>query len=217
MLQGRCILICAGDLNVQEIEKREEDYAIAVDGGMLYCNLLGIEPDYYIGDFDSLEEEQRQELQSLKQHRPEFVKQLNPEKDDTDTLSAIKYGLEKGYREFHIYAGMGGRLEHTIANLQSLIYLKNRGAKGYLMDAENMCLIIQNETVSFQKEMEGYLSLFSMENCAEGVDISGMKYPLENAVLTNEFPIGIDNEFIGQPASISVKQGTLLVIVRWIL
>ena len=214
-MQGRCIIVGAGDINIGEIDQKEDDYIIAVDGGMLYCKVLGIKPDYYLGDFDSLEEAELQEICELERLHPECVKRLQPEKDDTDTISALRHGLALGYREFCIYAGMGGRLEHTIANLQSLIFLKNHGAKGYLMDAECMCLMLQDETISFQRELSGFLSLFVMGEMAEGVSISGMKYPLQKQKLTNDFPIGIDNEFIGETAEIAVEHGTLLAIVRW--
>lgn len=214
-MKNRCIIISAGDLNLTELQIRQEDYVIAVDGGMLYCQVLGIEPDLYLGDFDSLEEPQREVLQTLERGQPERVVRLPGMKDDTDTLAALRYGLQKGFEEFYIYAGLGGRLEHTIANLQCLLFLKRQGAKGYLMDADCMIFLMQDETVSFRRELSGYLSLFAVGGTAEHVDIAGMKYELKDATVTDAFPIGIDNEFIGREACISVKGGTALIIVRW--
>ena len=80
-------------------------------------------------------------------------------KDDTDTLAALKFGLEQGHREFHLYGALGGRLEHTMANLQCLLFLKRVGAAGYIWDGNTMTTVIQNETLSFRKEMEGMLSV----------------------------------------------------------
>jgi len=211
----RCIIIGAGDLNISQIPIREEDMVIAADGGYAYCELLGITPDLIVGDFDSLGEEEGQKLADIYRESPEKIILLPTQKDETDMLAAIKEGLKCGCRDFRIYAGQGGRLEHTIANIQCLIFLKENGAVGYLMDGTGMILVAKDEAVSFRKENEGYLSLFSMGDKAEGVTISGMKYELKDAVITNSFPIGISNEFIGENASIEVKKGTLVIILTW--
>ena len=129
-------------------------------------------------------------------------------------LYALKYALEQGFREFRIYAATGGRLDHTLANIQCLLYLKNHGAVGYLMDGNGMIMVLKNESVSFQENLEGYLSLFSLREQAEGVTIKGMKYPLQDYVMTNDFPIGISNEFIGEKAEISVRNGELACILN---
>ncbi len=193
----------------------EEDYIIAVDGGLSYCSVLELEPDLILGDFDSVSDKEREAIELLKEQIPERVVTLQPEKDDTDMLAALKYGLEKGYRDFRIYAGMGGRFDHSFANIQCLLYLKNHGAAGYLVDGTGMIMVLQNESVEFQKSMEGYLSLFSLGEKAEGVTIRGMKYPLDNYTMTNDFPIGISNEFIGEQAYVSVKNGELVCIIQY--
>ncbi|MBQ7839923.1 MAG: thiamine diphosphokinase [Lachnospiraceae bacterium] len=211
----KCIIIGAGDLTVSEILVSEEDYVIAADGGYSYCKLLGIEPDLILGDFDSVLEEDAKELAQIYEKDPEKVIVLPVEKDETDMLAAIHAGLEEGCREFHLYACQGGRLEHTIANIQCLNYLKECGAVGYMMDGTGMILVAKNETVSFQPGLEGMLSLFSLGERAEGVTIQNMKYELQDAVITNSFPIGISNEFIQEKASITVKNGTLVIIVTW--
>lgn len=218
-MQIKCIVIGAGELQPEALQPCPIDwengaYVIAVDGGLAYCRQMNIEPDYIIGDFDSVSKEEQQAVRLLEQREPQRVKRLKPEKDDTDMIAALRHGLECGYRNFDIYAGMGGRLEHTIANLQSLIFLKEHGARGCLLDAGLSCFVLRNEEVDFKAGQQGYLSLFSMGERAEGVTIRGMKYPLEHAAVTNSFPIGIDNEFMGQPAKISVENGMLLIIVR---
>ena len=215
--EGRCLIIGAGDLTLSEIQKQEHDLVIAVDGGFSYCKILEIEPDIIIGDFDSIGQEEHNIIIQLKKDNPENIIQLSVEKDDTDMLAAIRYGVDKGYRTFQIYAGMGGRLEHTIANIQCLLYLKNQGATGYLMDGNGMIFVIKNEKISFQKSMEGYLSLFSMNHEAKGVTIQGMKYPLQDDTITNDYPIGISNEFIGQEGSVQVENGVLVGIINFVL
>lgn len=211
----RCIIIGAGDLTVSEIPVNEDDYVIAADGGYLYCKVLGIEPDLILGDFDSVGEKEAEELARIQKAEPERIVLLPAEKDETDMLAAIHAGLSEGCREFHIYAGQGGRLEHTIANIQCLKYLKECSAVGYMLDGTGMILVAKDETVSFQPQTEGYLSLFSMGDRAEGVTIRNMKYELNDATVTNSFPIGISNEFIGEQASITVKNGTLMIILTW--
>ena len=212
--QRRCILIGAGDLTVGELKLREGDYCIALDGGLGYCDFLQVEPDLIIGDFDSVTKEEQKALEEIEKAAPERVIRLKPEKDDTDMLYALKYALEQGFREFRIYAATGGRLDHTLANIQCLLYLKNHGAVGYLMDGNGMIMVLKNESVSFQENLEGYLSLFSLREQAEGVTIKGMKYPLQDYVMTNDFPIGISNEFIGEKAEISVRNGELACILN---
>lgn len=212
---GKCIVIGAGDLTLGNIAVGEENFVIAVDGGLGYCGVLEVEPDLLIGDFDSVSEEEEKAVRLLEQEIPDRVIRLAREKDDTDMLAALKEGLARGYRQFHIYAGTGGRFDHTLANIQCLLYLKKRDAVGYLIDGTGMMLVICGEAVHFRKNLEGTLSLFSLGEKANGVTISGMKYELENAVLTNDFPIGISNEFIGEEAMISVEEGELVCMISY--
>lgn len=214
-MSGKCIVIGAGDLTVEEIEREEEDLVIAVDGGLDYCEFLQLEPDLILGDFDSVSEGAGIAIEKLETQIPDRIKRLPREKDDTDTLAALKEGLDRGYREFRIYGGTGGRLEHTLANIQCLLYLKKQGASGYLMDGSGMIFVMENETVHFRSGLEGYLSLFAMSKEAKGVTIEGMKYLLNNAVLRNDFPVGISNEFTGEAASIAVEEGQLVCIIQW--
>ncbi len=212
---GKCILIGAGDLTMGELSVTEEDYVIAVDGGLSYCGILNVEPDLIIGDFDSMSEQEKLAVEQLQQTVPEKICRLPECKDDTDMLAAIKRGLELGYTDFRIYAATGGRFDHTLANIQCLLYLKNHGAVGYLVDGTGMVLVLQNEAVHFRKELEGTMSLFAMTKEAKGVNIRGMKYSLENAVITNDFPIGISNEFLGEEAEVSVEDGELVCMIRY--
>jgi len=212
---GKCIVIGAGDLTVGEISAGEEDMVIAVDGGLSYCGILNLEPELIIGDFDSVSAGDLDALETLKKRIPDRIISLPQEKDDTDMLAALKEGLSRGYTDFRIYAGMGGRFDHTFANIQCLLYLKNRGASGYLMDGAGMMLVIADESVRFQKGLRGYLSLFSMVKESKGVSIRNMKYTLQKATVSNEYPIGISNEFIGEEAEIIVEDGALMCMISW--
>lgn len=213
---GKCILIGAGDLTMGELTVAEDDYVIAVDGGLSYCAILNVEPDLIIGDFDSVSAQEKLALEQLQQTVPEKICRLPECKDDTDMLAAIKRGIELGYKDFRIYAATGGRFDHTLANIQCLLYLKNHGAVGYLVDGTGMILVVQNEAVHFRKELEGTLSLFALTKEARGVTIRGMKYPMENGVITNDFPIGISNEFQGKEAEVSVEDGELVCMIQYL-
>lgn len=206
----------AGDLTMGEITMNADDYCIAVDGGLSYCGILNVEPDMIIGDFDSVSDGEREAIMQLKAQIPEKIMELPTEKDDTDMLAALKYGLELGYADFRIYAGTGGRFDHTFANIQCLLYLKNYGATGYLVDGTGMMLVLRDEAVHFKKELEGYLSLFALGKEAKGVSIQGLKYPLNDYTISNDFPIGISNEFIGEESCISVEDGELVCMIQYV-
>lgn len=216
MNKGNCILIGAGDLTISEIPIGENDLCIAVDGGYEYCKLLEITPDYILGDFDSISEKEAESVAEIAKTDEEKVIILPVEKDDTDMLAALKLGLSEGYRKFRIYGGMGGRIEHTIANIQCLLYLKEHNAVGYLMDGTGMILVAKEEEISFQESLEGYMSLFSLGDKAT-VSIENMKYLLQEREVTNSFPIGISNEFIlGKKGKVTVHKGAALMIVSWV-
>ena len=216
MAEKKCIIIGAGDLTVGHVSVGEEDLVIAVDGGINYCGVLEIEPDIILGDFDSVNEAQREAILAMKEQVPERVIVLKPEKDDTDMLAALRLGLEKGYDYFLLYGATGGRLEHTLANIQCLLYLKEQGAVGYLMDGSGMIFVMKDEEVKLRANLEGYFSLFCLGKEAKGVTIRGMKYELEDYTMTNAFPIGVSNEFIGQEATVSVRDGELVGIVNYV-
>lgn len=198
--QGICYIAGAGDCSRLLLHPKQEDFIIAVDGGYEY--LKGQRIDLVVGDFDS--------LKYVPEH-PNVIK-LEPKKDDTDMMIALKEGLKAGYGAFHIYGGCGGRFDHTLANIQCLAYLAGKNARGYLFNGGQVTTLIQNSSISFQNDMKGYISVFAYGEKAEGVTIKGLKYPLKDAELCDAVPLGVSNEFTGEEASISVKKGRLLII-----
>ena len=195
-----CYIVGAGECSRLLLHPNENDMVIAVDGGYEYLKETRI--DLVVGDFDS--------LSYVPMHSK--VMQLKPEKDDTDMLVAIKEGLKEGYQTFYIYGGTGGRISHTIANIQCLAYLAERGARGFLVDESEIVTLIQKESISFPASYKGYFSVFAYGEEAKGVTLEGLKYLLKDAVLTNRFPLGVSNEFIGQKAKVSVEEGALLIV-----
>jgi len=205
------VLIGAGEMENEKLIITKDDYVIALDGGLVFCDEHGIRPDRIVGDFDSLPAD-RQEL--LKKYPEEKIYRLPCEKDDTDTLTAIKLAIEEGFTSFSIYGGLGGRLSHTIANVQSLLYLKEHGLHGELIGCNSRIFLVKDESISVPFRDNGYVSVFSYSQKAEGVTLKNLKYEITDAVLTNKFPIGVSNEFIGKPAEITVKEGILLIIIE---
>jgi thiamine pyrophosphokinase len=175
---------------------------IAADAGYRLCRGLGIVPDLVLGDFDSMPEPVGVP-----------VRRMPVEKDDTDTMLALKTGLEEGCGEFYLYGFTGGkRLDHTLANLQSLLYLRRRGARGWLYDDDFVWTGIENESLTIQKEVEwGLFSAFCLGDKADGIDEVGFQYPLKNATLTPEFPLGVSNHILEMEAAVTVRDGALLV------
>lgn len=199
----RCYIFAAGTFYGLRERPADGDFVIAADAGYRTCRRLGIVPDLLLGDFDSMEEP------------TDFprVRRVPVEKDDTDTMLAVKTALEQGCSTVYLYGGTGGRrLDHTLANLQSLLYLRRRGARGYLYDDDFLWTVIENESLTIPRTVEwGLFSAFCLGDRAEGVDETGFQYPLENAVLTPEFPLGVSNHIVEPEAVITVRQGALAV------
>ena len=173
-----------------------------------------------MGDFDSLKNSSAEALRGvmeIREHDPDRIVELPVKKDDTDTLRAVRIGLERGYRKFYFYGALGGkRFEHSFANIQTLLFLKHHGAKGYIMDRDSLVMVAENETVHFHKGNTGMLSVFALSEKAAGVTLRGMMYNMEKGTLKNDFPLGVSNEFLkDEEAEITVEDGALLITVFW--
>jgi thiamine pyrophosphokinase len=137
------------------------------------------------------------------------------EKDDTDSMLAIKKGLEAGCDHFYIYGAMDGKwVDHTMANFQALQYLADRGVKGWLIGNRQIARVIRNDKITFPPFCYQELSVFCVGGDARGVSIRGMKYEMEDGVLTAGFPLAARNQFIQKKATVEVKDGSLLLIWR---
>ena len=197
----RCLIFCAAQFDSLIGPIAEEDYVIAADGGFGHTEALGLRPDAVLGDFDSLG------------YTPAGANVFPVEKDDTDAMLAVRHGLSLGFREFLIYGGLDGpRLDHTFANVQTLEFLTEHGAYGYLIGKDYILTVVKDGSVRFSAGAEGTISVFCVGADAQGVTERGLYYPLEDAVLTSSFPLGASNHFTGAEAEISVKQGSLLLI-----
>lgn len=200
---GVCFVVGAGAIDPElHLAVRPDDLLIAADGGWLAVERMGFAPRLVVGDFDSL---------GRRPDHPNTVV-LPTVKDDTDMHAAIKLGLERGYDRFALYGGTGGRLAHTLANLQLLDGLARQGCRGFLIGDGTIATAIYQDELEFPPHMTGYLSVFCASGTAKGVTLSGLKYELDHAELTGSFPLGVSNEFAGAAARVAVTDGTLLVL-----
>ena len=198
---GKCMIFCAAGFDALAAPMETEDFIIAADGGLAHTEKLGLVPHVILGDFDSLG------------HIPEGANVFPVEKDDTDAMLAVRRGLSLGYREFVLYGSLDGpRLDHTVANFQTLQYLADHGAAGYLVGSSCLVTVVKNGSIFFPAGTEGTVSIFCMGADARGVTLEGLYYPLENGTLTPGFPLGVSNHFTGKPAKITVERGSLLVL-----
>ncbi|MDE6059628.1 MAG: thiamine diphosphokinase [Clostridia bacterium] len=197
-MKKTCYLVCAGERVPLDFTPHGGDLVIAVDGGAKYLEESGKTADLFLGDFDS--------LGFVPQ--AENVIKLKAEKDETDTTAAVDEGLRRGYRNFEIYCALGGRLSHTIANINTLLYLSRRGADAKII-GENCELFVIRGKAQFEKG--GYLSLLPLSGTAD-VIIQNCKYG-GNIHLTNENGYGISNEPL-EGASVEVVAGEVLAVIE---
>ncbi|MDR1953194.1 MAG: thiamine diphosphokinase [Clostridiales Family XIII bacterium] len=236
--KSRCVIIAAyQSARISDsVDIGADDLILCADGGYAHARAEGITPHVLIGDFDSLTADEVTEGVE--------VIRLDTEKDYTDTLACAKYGIGKGIDDFVIVGGIGGRFDHTVANLQTLSFLTDMRCRAWIADGKNRATMVDSvkkNPYELIAEIEGPVvdalgsdfgeesacgsivldaradykfSVYSYEERSTGVNISGAKYPLNDAVLTQSFPIGTSNEFLGTtPVTISVKHGRLLVIL----
>ena len=207
-MSGICYIAGAGEHFSNDFPAPDNnDIVIAADGGYNFLRYKKIKADIILGDFDSVEGE----IDFSSSQSAQIIK-LNPVKDETDTLYAINKGIELGFSTFYIYGGTGGRTDHTFANIQSLLMLAKKGLTGYLFAENEIMTVIHNSTICFDQTYQGNVSAFSLDTVSYGVTETGLKYLLDNYEMSNSYPIGVSNEFTGLKSSISVKNGTLLII-----
>lgn len=202
---GVCYIVGAGEFTARGLHPGESDYVIAADGGLRALEGIGLKPNILIGDLDSLG------VHPLPEDVP--VEKHPVEKDDTDTGIALAQGYALGYREFALYGCAGGRVDHLLANFQSMCRYSKLGARVRLIAPEYDAYVLTNAGIQLPQRPEGTtVSVFCLTERAEGVTLRGLYYPLDNAVLTSDYPLGVSNQHTAEAAEISVKKGTLLII-----
>ena len=196
-----CYIFGAGSFYGLDRCPRADDFIIAADGGWLACRKAGITPDLLLGDFDSLSTQ------------PDFpnILRVPVEKDDTDTGHAIRHALDQGYRTLILVCALGGRLDHTLANIQNAASAAAEGANVTILDEREEITFLTGGMLRLPRRKGWGLSVFSLTDRCTGVCLRGVKYRLEDAVLTNRVPLGVSNEFAAPEAEISLTHGILMI------
>ena len=204
----RCVIVggaSIGDYGTVSAKLRQDDYMIYCDCGLRHMDGLGVEPDLIVGDFDSYS-------------NPEFDTEtivLPCEKDDTDTVFAVKEALRRGFEDFLLIGVVGERLDHTLGNVSILLMLDSEGKVGTIIDDYSEMEIVSDRCGKpcIIDDSYVYFSLINISGTARGVTIRGAKYPLENAEITCEYQYGVSNEVLpGCTAEVSVGEGRLLLV-----
>ena len=208
-----CVVVTGGEFSdfscLQESEIvniRNADFVIACDHGFDYCEKLGLKPNLVLGDFDS--------IAALPDFGKIQVERLPCEKDDTDTMAAARYCVQNGFSSVYFLCAFGGRLDHSVANFQTMLFLKKNGVDCYAYGVGTVCTIISDETKIFPRRKNFSFSAFSFGEKTLGVSISGAKYSVSDAELICDFPIGVSNEWAdgSNQISVTVESGYLFIM-----
>ena len=201
----RCVIVGGADINSYDFIREQlrcDDYVVFCDSGLKHMEKLRVQPSLIVGDFDSHENP----------HLAVETIVLPCEKNDTDTVYAVKEAVRRGFDNFLLIGGIGGRLDHTLGNVSILLYLDSLGKKGCIIDDHSEMEIVSKEPVSVC-EKYSFFSLLNITGCAKGITVTGAKYPLEDAEINCEYQYGISNEVLpGKTAEISIQCGKLLLV-----
>ena len=201
----RCVIVGgAGINNYDYIRSRlyVDDYIVFCDSGLRHLEPLQVKPSLIVGDFDSHDNP----------HLDVETIVLPCEKDDTDTVFAVKEAIKRGFDDFLLIGVVGARLDHTLGNVSILLYLDSIGKKGIIIDDYSEMEIVSNEP-AYIEDSYAFFSLLNVSGTAKGITIENAKYLLNNAEITCEYQYGVSNEVLpGKTAKVSILEGKLLLI-----
>ena len=209
-IKRRCVIFGGGhiaDDAAVAAMLEPDDFILCADSGYRHCKRLGLSAQLLVGDFDSLQPPLPAGLDRL---------QAAAEKDETDTALALGEGMRRGYRDFLLLGMLGGRLDHTLANLQLLVQCARSGCRAQISDGATFvrafCAAGEPVKIRIARREGYYFSLLAYSERCEGVFIAGAKYPLQNFTLQSDTPLAVSNEFLAGDAEIVFSSGTLLVV-----
>ena len=202
---NRCVIIGGAEIRCYDRLRQAllpEDFVIYCDGGLSHQAGLQRAPDLIVGDFDSHENP----------HMAVETIVLPCEKDDTDTMFAVREALRRGYEDFLLLGVIGGRLDHTLGNVGILLYLDAQGRRGRMIDDYSEMEIVSRQAAAIDDSF-AFFSLLNVSGVARGITITGAKYPLTDGEITCDYQYGVSNEVLpGQMARVTVREGKLLLI-----
>ena len=201
----RCVIVGGADINNYDyIQSRlyADDYIVFCDSGLKHLEALQVKPSLIVGDFDSHDNP----------HLDVETIVLPCEKDDTDTVFAVKEAIKRGFDDFLLIGVVGARLDHTLGNVSILLYLDSVGKKGIIIDDYSEMEFVSKEP-AYIEESYAFFSLINITGTAKGITIENAKYLLNNAKITCEYQYGVSNEVLpGKTAKVSILEGKLLLI-----
>lgn len=204
----RCVIIGAAPVNnYKKIRSflRPDDFVIVCDGGLNHIKKLRVKPNLIVGDFDS----------HKNPNLPIETIALPREKDDTDSVFALKTAISRGFKDFLFIGMIGARLDHGLGNLYMLIKCHEEGLKALMLDDYSEMQIVGKQE-AYITDAYPYFSLLNITGLARGITIRDAKYPLENAQIKQDYQYGISNEVLpNKKAAVSVSEGQLLLIKVW--
>lgn len=204
-MKRRCVIIGgAGIKNYQTLWDylNPDDFNIFCDSGLLHREALGAEPHLIVGDFDS-HENPRLNVETIV---------LPCEKDDTDTVYAVKEAVRRGFDDFLLLGAAGGRLDHTLGNLSILLSLHAQGKRALLVDDYSEMEVVGRDPAYIDGSFP-FFSLLNISGTARGIAVEDAKYPLRDAEIPCTYQYGISNEVLpGRRARVSVEEGELLLV-----
>lgn len=202
---SRCVIIGGADIgNYPRVREQldKQDYFIFCDSGLKHMDALGVQPSLIVGDFDS----------HPNPHLSVETIVLPCEKDDTDTVFAVKEAIRRGYDDFLLIGVIGARLDHTLGNVSILLYLDSLGKQGCIADDYSLMQIVSRNAACIEPTY-AFFSLLNISGTARGVTIENARYPLTDAEITCEYQYGVSNEVLpGKVAKVTVREGRLLLI-----
>lgn len=201
----RCVIISGAPENNVDYYKdyiNDDTYVICADSGYIKCESLKINPDIIIGDFDS---------SSCPNDKENIIK-LEVRKNDTDTFYCVKYALQNGYNDITILGGIGSRIDHTYANIMSLVYCDEHKAKARLVNNSNLITIISGNN-RIENNGFKYFSLYSLFEKCENVTISNASYNISGVDIYPNEQFAQSNEFLSGPAEIYIEKGKMILFL----
>ena len=203
---GRCVIVGGADIHNYDYLRgklRADDFVVYCDSGLKHREALQAEPSLIVGDFDS----------HSNPHLDVETIVLPREKDDTDTVFAAREAVKRGFDDFLLLGVIGARFDHSLGNVSILLYLDSMGKKGCIIDDHSEMEIVSGAPAYITRHYS-FFSLLNITGCAEGITITGARYPLQDAEICCEYPYGISNEVMpGETAVVSVEKGKLLLII----
>lgn len=194
------------------IKEKQPGYLIAADRGLEFCYRCGVTPDCIVGDFDSIDPKV---IDFYREKTDIPICTFRPEKDMTDTDIAVKKAEEAGAEEIWFLGCTGSRMDHVLSCIYNLSLLREKGIRGWIADEHNLITMPlgQSWEISETNQFGTYISLFPFRDRVEGLTLTGMKYPLTDAVLVlGDGGLGVSNERVEKTARICWRKGILLVV-----